>query len=210
MWLALALTAPEANHGSRAVDRCFGFWDSWIIAKGIITKLFYRTLAAAQNPTFQSTIPPHIPKKSPAFPWHRKKTNCSRIQRRKGRMAVLRPLPWYGAEAWCAGVLTEKEALGPVVSEHGRVPMWLWLSSGLSTAAGWGQDSLTVPLGSSPTLGCTRSWGPSSLCPPGRKGQSLRHQAEHAALADVGHAKMTCHGDLWASLESFPPGGHFI
>lgn len=28
--------------------------------------------------------------------------------------------------------------------------------------------------------------------------------------ADMEHAKMTCHGDLWASLEPFPPGGHFI
>lgn len=35
-------------------------------------------------------------------------------------------------------------------------------------------------------------------------------QAEHEVQADVGHAKMTCHGDLWASLEPFPPGGHFI
>lgn len=43
-------------------------------------------------------------------------------------MAVLKPLPWLGAKVWCAGVLTEMEALGPVVplwglSEHGRVHM---------------------------------------------------------------------------------------
>lgn len=44
----------------------------------------------------------------------------------------------------------------------------------------------------------------------GGKGQSLRHQAEHEAQPDMGHAQMTCHGDLWASLEPFPPGDRFI
>lgn len=64
--------------------------------------------------------------------------------------------------------------------------------------------------GSSSTLGVYSQLRPLISLSHGAKGQSLRRQAEHEAQDDVGQAKMTCHGDLWASLEPFPPGGHFI